>query len=299
MVRILPADGPGPVMQDVLVIIVTYNSAAHIQAAVQSCLRQNLSICVVDNASSDGTLAEIPEHELVRVVASKANLGFAGGVNRAAREVNAPLYLLLNPDAEILDPIGPLVTAVVANGHSAAAGLLVDPSGVPQKGFSFRRLPTAGALAFEVLGINRIWPANFVNRRYRCLDIDPMQPQMVEQPAGACLLFRRFDWELMGGFDEEFFPVWFEDVDFCRRLADAGGSIWFTPAVRVRHQGGHSVQKIEVGPRQRFWYGSLLRYAAKHFRPISRKFVAVIVGFAVVPGSRSTKARDRFRLNSI
>ena len=269
--------------EDVAVIIVTYNSANCIAAAVEACLRQGLQVCVVDNASVDGTLAEVPEDRRVRVVASAENLGFAGGVNRGVRETAAPYLLLLNPDTELLEPIGLLVTAIVEKGHNAAAGLLVDAKGSPQKGFSFRRLPSPAALAFEVLGINRIWPANPVNRRYRCLDLDPLQPQAVEQPAGACMLFRRDDWVRLGGFDEGFFPVWFEDVDFCRRLLNNGGTIWFTPSVRVRHHGGHSVQKIELGCRQRVWYGSLLKYAAKHFRPLSRRVVAAVVALAVVP----------------
>ncbi|MFN0104625.1 MAG: glycosyltransferase family 2 protein [Bryobacteraceae bacterium] len=270
-------------MEGLLAVFVTYNSAGYIGRAVESCLQQNIFIVVVDNGSTDGTLAAIPSHANVRVVANGRNLGFAGGVNCAVRESNASYFLLLNPDIELLDPIGPLVTAVVEKGHNAAAGLLVDTAGNPQKGFSFRRLPTPAALAFEVLGINRIWPVNPVNRWYRCLDLDPLQPQAVEQPAGACFLFRRDDWERLGGFDEGFYPVWYEDVDFCRRLLATGGRIWFNPLVRVLHHGGHSVQKIELGYRERVWYGSLLRYVAKHFRPLSRRIVAIIVALAVIP----------------
>ena len=270
-------------MQEVLAIFVTYNSAGYIGRAVESCLRQDLHVLVVDNASADNTVDMIPADPRVRVISAGGNLGFAGGVNRAVQESTAAHLLLLNPDIELLSPIGPLLAAIVEKRHNAATGLLLNPDGQPQKGFSFRRLPTSTALAFEVLGINRIWPANPVNRWYRCLDLDPLQPQTVEQPAGACFLFRRDDWERLGGFDEGFYPVWYEDVDFCRRLLDQDATIWFTPSVRILHHGGHSVQKIGVGCRQRVWYGSLLRYAAKHFRPLSRRFVALTVAVAIVP----------------
>jgi len=268
---------------NLLAIFVTYNSAEHIGRAIESCLHQEIPVLVVDNASTDATLQSIPNDPRVRVIACDSNLGFAGAVNRAVTESTAPLLFLLNPDVELLTPIGPMIDAIVEKRHNAAAGLLVNPNGIPQKGFSFRRLPTPAALAFEVLAINRFWPANPVNRWYRCLDLDPLQPQTVEQPAGACFLFRREDWVRIGGYDEGFYPVWFEDVDFCRRLLDGGGTIWFTPSVRILHYGGHSVQKIDLGCRQRFWYGSLLRYAAKHFRPVSRRLVAVTVAVAVVP----------------
>lgn len=264
-------------------VFVTYNSRDYIEAAVRACRRWNIFTIVVDNASLDGTPAAVPVDEGVRLVVSDRNLGFAGGVNRAVREVEADCYLLLNPDTELVDDVGPLLAAIGEKGHSAAAGVLTDETGAPQKGFSFRRLPTAATLALEVLGINRIWPGNPVNRRYRCREADLRKAQAVEQPAGACFLFRRVDWERLGGFDEQFYPVWFEDVDFCRRLLDAGGTIWFAPEVRVLHHGGHSVQKIDVGCRRKVWYGSLLRYAAKHFRPLSRRFVAVAVALAVVP----------------
>lgn len=278
-----------------LAIFITYNSAGFIRRAVESCLRQDISIMVVDNASTDGTLAEIPVDRRVAVLASGTNLGFAGGVNRAVRSSGSEYLLLLNPDTELIDPVAPLMAALIEKRHNAVAGLLVDGAGNPQKGFSFRRLPTPAALVFEVLGINRIWPVNPVNRWYRCLDLDPLQPQVVEQPAGACFLFRRADWERLGGFDERFYPVWYEDVDFCQRLLAAGGTIWFEPSVRVLHHGGHSVQNISVGCRQRFWYGSLLKYAAKHFRPPARRIVAVVVAVVVVPRILIGSKGERFR----
>jgi len=87
----------------------------------------------------------------------------------------------------------------------------------------------------------------------------------VEQPAGACLAVRRTAWELIGGFDEQFFPVWFEDVDFCKRLRDGGEHIFYCPEARFRHRGAHSVGQLSFRARQIFWYGNMLLYARKHF----------------------------------
>ena len=158
-----------------------------------------------------------------------------------------------------------------------------NPDGSPQKGFSFRRFPTPAALAFEVLGINRIWPGNPVNRRYRCLDLDPLQPQVVEQPAGACFLIRRSDWEHLAGFDEGFYPVWFEDVDFCRRALDGGFGVWMVPEAQAFHVGGHSIGSMAPCRKQVQWYDSLLRYAAKHFRPAGYGWVWLAGVVGVVP----------------
>lgn len=273
-------------------IIVSHNSSSYLQRAVESSLRYTFATLVVDNASTDHPTEQIPVDPRITFLANTENRGFAAAVNQAAALASTPFLLLLNPDAELLTPLDPLLTRIGENRHTAAAGLLVDESRSPQKGFTVRRLPTPTSLAFEVLGINRIWPANPVNRRYRCLDMDLNQVQMVEQPAGAFLLFRRDDWAELGGFDEQFHPVWFEDVDFCARLLAVGGKIWFDPAAQAKHFGGHSVQKIDVTSRIRFWYGSLLKYAAKHFAPVARRMVALAVMIVLPPRAFVGMFRD-------
>ena len=72
-------------------------------------------------------------------------------------------------------------------------------------------------------------------------------------------------WEKLGGFDEQFFPVWFEDVDLCKRLLDHGDKIFYCPGARFHHSGAHSVGQLSFRDKQLFWYGNMLRYARKHF----------------------------------
>jgi GT2 family glycosyltransferase len=250
-------------MSQTAAIVVTYNSAELIGRCLESCRRAGAAeIVVVDNASSDATVAAAAG---VPLIANRENRGFAAAVNQGVRATTAPLLLLLNPDAELLDPVEELERACSQPGVAAAAGLLVGEDAKPQEGFTIRRLPTAATLCFELLGLNRLWPSNPVNRRYRCLDLDLAQAQDVEQPAGALFLFRRDAWQQLGGFDEGFRPVWFEDVDFCRRLAAAGLRVRFAPSVRARHQGGHSFQAISRHDRMVWWHQSLLEYISRHF----------------------------------
>jgi len=116
-----------------------------------------------------------------------------------------------------------------------------------------------------VLLINQLWPNNHVNRKYRYLDADYAKQQDVEQPAGACLAVSRAAFDRVGGFDEQLFPVWFEDVDFCKRLRDQGGRIMYCPEARFHHSGAHSVGQLSFKARQIFWNGNMLLYAQKHF----------------------------------
>jgi GT2 family glycosyltransferase len=133
----------------------------------------------------------------------------------------------------------------------------------------------------EALLLNRIWPNSPVNRRYRALDLDYSVRQEVEQPAGAMLMVRRAIWYELGGFDEGFFPLWFEDVDFCRRAIDRGYRWYYVPHGIAKHTGAHSIPHLTVEMRLIYWYRSLLRYSARHFAPGGFR----VVCFAVVTGS--------------
>jgi GT2 family glycosyltransferase len=87
----------------------------------------------------------------------------------------------------------------------------------------------------------------------------------------------------LDGFDEQFHPVWFEDVDFCKRLRDNGWTIAWEPGAVARHIGGHSASSISWQARQLFWYGSLLKYAARHFAAAPRSLVCLAVMAACLP----------------
>lgn len=90
-------------------------------------------------------------------------------------------------------------------------------------------------------------------------------------------MIRRQAWKELGGFDENFFPLWFEDVDFCKRVRDRGLSLFYTPEAVANHTGGHSIRSIGVEKRPVYWYRSLLRYSAKHFHPLSFRAVCLAV----------------------
>jgi N-acetylglucosaminyl-diphospho-decaprenol L-rhamnosyltransferase len=258
-------------------IIVTFNSADVIGGCLDAVLPRVAEVVVVDNGSTDHTIDEVRRRPAARLIPNCENRGFAAAANQGMEALETPCLLLLNPDAVLLTGVEALSEALSEPVVGAAAGKLVDAEGRPQVGFSVRRLPTPAALAFEVLGLNRIWKENAVNCRYRCLGQDLDAPADVEQPAGAFLMVRRDVWKALGGLDEEFRPVWFEDVDFLKRLRDSGYRVRYVPQAQARHQGGHSVARVAEEFRVSWWYGSLLRYCFKHFGPVGRTSVAAAV----------------------
>lgn len=241
-------------------VIVTHNSAEEIDACLEALAKMapQWAAIVVDNASRDETVTRA-RAKGATVIANQENRGFAAGVNQGIRSCDAEFVLVLNPDVRLLTPLDPLLK------YPMAAAKLLGRDGAPQRGFGSRRLPTAWSLIFETLGLNRLFPWNPVNRRYRYMDRSPDQAAAVEQPAGAFMMMRREVWEKLGGFDEQFYPIWFEDVDFCRRAVDAGVRIEYCPEVFAAHAGAHSISQLESGCREWYWCVSLLKYAAKHF----------------------------------
>jgi N-acetylglucosaminyl-diphospho-decaprenol L-rhamnosyltransferase len=236
---------------------------------------------VIDNASTDETLSLLSPLSDVRTIGNPHNRGFAAAVNQGFEASDAEFVLLLNPDVELLTGVDALVEA--SRMYGMAAGKLVDAEGKAQAGFTLRRFPTPAALIFEILGINRLFPGNPVNRHYRYLDRDLSLPGEVEQPAGAFLMCRRDVWAAVNGLDEGFFPIWFEDVDFCRRAVNAGFRIEYVPDVAARHRGAHSISALTSGCRARYWCVSLLRYAAKHFHFLSYRGICAAMVFGSFP----------------
>jgi N-acetylglucosaminyl-diphospho-decaprenol L-rhamnosyltransferase len=280
-------------MSEIGIVIVTYNSAAEIGPCLDAALTTGAELVVVDNASHDGTIAEVARRG-VRLIANSCNRGFAVAVNQGFTVLDLPYILLLNPDSVFIGGLNGLREACDLPGTAGAGGRMLDRSGHAQIGFMVRGLPSPSTLILEALLLNRLWPNNPINRRYRGLTLNYDSAMEVEQPAGAFLMVRRVVWQELGGFDEGFHPLWFEDVDFCRRAIDRGYRLRYVPEATVKHAGAHSISQLTLETRLIYWYRGLLRYSAKHFDAVSLRMVclAVIVGSVLRTIGEITKVRS-------
>jgi len=262
------------------VVLVTYNSARHIGVALQAlgAYAPTSRAIVVDNGSADGTLDVVRgSHPEACVVVPGRNLGFAGGCNAGARAMpDADWYLFLNPDV-VVGPgsVDAMLRTLRERGAGATGARLHDEAGAYQHGFAVRAFPSAAYLALDLLLLNRLWPGNPVLRAVRNDRFDPERTQPVEQPAGAALMVDGPLFRALGGFDERFHPLWFEDVDLCRRIRSAGREIWFVADARMAHVGGHSVASLDAASAKAYWYANLMRYARKHFSPATAAMLRV------------------------
>ncbi len=253
---------------DVSILIVTWNSERFIDRCLRSigaaCEGLAHEVVIHDNASEDATLKAIHDPN-ARILRSAVNTGFAAGTNRAIAAARGKYVFLLNPDCE-LEPhaITRLYEFLELHpGVAAAAPLLVDESGDIQREFQLRRLPTLRTLAAEVLMLDKLFPRNRTTARHRYRDLDLSEPRRIEQPAAAALLIRRSVVDEVGPLDEQFAPAWFEDVDYCRRLAEFRKDIFVVPAAGARHFGGASLEHMPFARFTDVWYGNMWRYANK------------------------------------
>jgi GT2 family glycosyltransferase len=268
----------------VSILIVNWNGrdalARTLAALAAHAASPDIETIVVDNASRDGSVEMVRrDFPGVRLVAEPSNLGFAGGVNLARRQARGRHLLLLNPDAEPKpDAVRRLSAALDAEPSvGAVAGRLVDAGGHAQAGFNVRRLPTIPSLACDLLLVSHVWPRNPVSSRYYARDLDLDAPADVEQPAAAALMVQAAAFDDLGGFDEQFHPAWWEDVDFCRRLLATGRRIRFEPAAVFVHAGGHTLRHMTRDEFLGVYYANLRRYVHKHHGPLARAFMRVVV----------------------
>lgn len=273
-----------PAVPDLSILIVTWNSGRFIDRCLRSiaaaCEGLSYEVVVHDNASDDDTLAHLGEAQVIRSI---SNRGFAAGTNRAFDASRGRYVFFLNPDCELAPGA---LTAVYdfleQHPHiAAAAPLLIDEDGGgSQREFQLRRLPTLGTFLAEVLLIDKLFPRNPATARYRYRDLDLTAPRRVEQPAAAALLLRRETIDEIGPLDETFAPAWFEDVDYCRRLAAKQKEVWVVPAAQARHFGGSSLEHITFGAFVDVWYRNMWLYTRKWMRPAQAEALrwAIIIG---------------------
>lgn len=263
---------PVPQPVDLSILIVTWNSERWIERCLQSidaaCDGIEYEVLVYDNASTDSTLSRVGLTP-VDVIRSDHNDGFAAGTNRALAQSRGRFVFFLNPDCELAPKALTLLVNFLDQHPEAAAAtpLLENESGDSQREFQLRRLPTLGSFAAEILLADKLFPHNRTTARYRYRDADLTHPIPVEQPAAAAFLIRREVFDEIGPLDERFMPAWFEDVDYCRRLAAAGKAIYAVPAAHARHFGGASLEHVGLARFTDVWYRNMWLYARKWFTP--------------------------------
>lgn len=260
-------------MREVGVVIVNWNGGDVAVDSVRSVLAQRgvqVKVWVVDNASTDGSLARIAAlGDRVTVIRNADNRVFAAANNQALPMAwECDFVLLLNNDAVLPDGDG-LARAVAeldagaAPSVAGACGRYEYPDGDFQR--FYNDLPSALDL-LVAFGPGRFVPLlrrSRSVRRFMMEDADFSREMLIRQPAFACVLLRSEAARRVGLFDEQF-PLFFNDVDYCKRWHEAGYAIKYLPWWRVVHHQSRSTARLG-GARTAELLSSVVRYARKHW----------------------------------
>ena len=230
------------------VVIVNYNAGPLLTACIGAALPQVDEMVIVDNASSDDSLAQLnmrfPDEARLRIIRNCRNLGFAAACNQGAVAAKGDVVMFLNPDC-VLDANAVSRLHDVLTGHSEGGpevamvgGLLVNPDGTEQEG-ARRAIPTPWRSFVKAFGLSRLsghFPRLFFDFHLHNQPL-PEHPVEVEAISGACMLVRRQAMAEVGPWDEGYF-LHCEDLDWCMRFRQKGYRIVFVPNARVTHALG-------------------------------------------------------------
>jgi len=281
-------------------VVITYEAGSRLPACVQSVLADTsagpVDVVVVDNGSSDGSIAqlhaELPE---VRVVRAPGNVGYSRAANLGTAATRAPIVAVLNVDL-VLEPgtAEALLARLDREPRLGAVGpQLRNPDGSAYP--SARTMPSIPvAIGHSILGLWK--PDNRFTARYRQLDADPSASRLVDVISGAAIWLRRAALDDVGGWDERYF-MYLEDTDLCWRLRRAGWDVAYEPSAVVHHEQGASTAQVPyrmlVEHHRSAWRFAQVRYTGIRvvLLPFAAVFLAARAAFAVA--AEAWRARRR------
>ncbi len=245
--------------KDLAVVIVSWN--------VREILLKNLSsliaseIIVVDNASTDGSVEAVrAAFPSVRVIANQTNNGFAKACNQGIAASDSRHILLLNPDMRV-EPDAIAKTVAYLDSHpdvGVMGAQLMTPDGKPIH--HMRRFPTVKDQLAIILKLPHLFPK--LIHRYHAKDLPTHLEQEVDSVRGSYFAMNRTALDKIGLLDERFY-IWFEEVDYCKRVKLAGLKVMYVPSVRATDLVGRSFAQRGAYWKQKMFTRSMIRYFEK------------------------------------
>lgn len=224
--------------------------------------REPFEVIVIDNGSSDGTATMIRTYfPSVHLVQNDANRGFAYACNQGLKMAKGEVLVLFNPDMVMgKDVIDHTYDRLMAHRDIGVMGIkLTRPDGTIVA--SVRRDPAFKNQLAILLKLPHLFP--HITDSYLAKDFDYSVSQDVDQVRGSFFAFRRDVMEKVGMLDAENFFIWFEEVDYCRRVRQAGFRIWYDASISCKDLVGQSFKQQPARLKQARFSKSMARYFAK------------------------------------
>lgn len=252
---------------NVAVVILNWNGRALLETYLPTVVEHSgdAHIYLADNASTDDSVAYVKANfPAVSIIQNKTNDGYAGGYNQALKQVNEPLWVLLNSDVAVTpDWITPIKAAFESDAELAVAQpKILDHN---SQG-SFEYAGAAGGF------IDKYGYPYCRGRLFNTLERDEGQYDQaipIFWASGACMFIRKTDYEAVGGLDPHFFAH-MEEIDLCWRLFHAGRKVMCIPGSSVYHLGGGTLPNMH--PQKTFYnFRNSLFCLAKNLKGFTAK----------------------------
>ncbi|NLW50173.1 MAG: glycosyltransferase family 2 protein [Candidatus Brocadiaceae bacterium] len=223
-------------MHSLSIVVLAHNQLAYTQACLNS-LRETtgvrLEVVAVDNGSTDGTggwlagrsAAFAERGHTLRILRNEANIGCSTARNRGVDCATGDYCAFMDNDVVAVDPrwaVGLIDAIERAGGRALAGPKLVYP--VPP-----HRIQCAG------VAISRTGRVQFRGRGRDRAEPEFSRPLRCQALISACMVFPRRLFAEIGGLDEAFNPIEYEDLDLCYRARAHGYQALYEPAVEVHH----------------------------------------------------------------
>lgn len=271
--------------------IVNYNTADLTKKLLDSIFTSDSSfrpgdmeVIVLDNGNIDPAYEKIKEYlPKIKYLKNEQNEGFSGGYNKTIRFSLGKYYLMLNSDIEVLDEALPEIVKAADEFKEKVVlgGKLVFPNGDKQDS------------AFHLPTLTGAFKEYFLNQQGAYFMYEPagLKPVKVEGLAMACFLIPRKILEKVGFLDQGTF-IFFEDIEYCRRLKQFGVSVYYVPSARFIHHHGASTKKLgqdrayeQLKKASEYYHGRLYYTLLSFVLRAGQKF-----GKVKTPVSRWTKS---------
>jgi len=274
---------------DLGIIIVNYNTRELLHRCLETVFAsQGLTfrVCVVDNASTDGSVALVTRaFPQVLLLENEENLGYPAANNQGLQALGfeqqgetVPRYaLLLNPDTEVPpDGLAQMVAFMDDHPQAGAAGpKLVQPDGSLDLACR-RSFPSPEVSFYRVIGLARLFPKSHRFGRYNLTYLDPDQEAEVDSVVGAYMQVRRETIWQVGLLDDSFF-MYGEDLDWAYRIKAAGWKVYYYPQVTVLHVK-RAASRHSARAQVEFWRAMEIFYRKHYETETPRWLHALIIG---------------------
>lgn len=280
---------------DLEIIVLTFNSEFWLKKTLTS-LKANfidqskyqVVVTVVDNQSTDQTVQMLrADFKWVRLITLDENLGFAAGNNQGLKQSRGRYVMLLNSDVEFTNDSNlDLLLDFMEENPTAGA---ISPKVIFTDGgldpACHRGEPTPWASFCYFTGFASLFPHSRIfasyHQTYKVIDT----VHTIDACTGAAMIVRQTAIDKIGLLDERFF-IYAEDLDWCRRLREAGYTIVFYPQVKVIHHkyksGIKGSSKQIARQTERHFYDTMLQYYDKYYRDSYPELMRSIIRYFII-----------------